>query len=365
MPRHSPVRGHERPQTTTDAGLGGARGVLAAASAWRAANRPFALALVIETQDSTYRKPGAFATIAANGDRRGALSGGCLEAGIEALAMRALETRKPQSAEFDTRDDDDLVFGSGSGCRGRMRVMTLPVHCDAPAPLHDAIVEAMEQDELLRVALAMDPVQGFHGVAWTPARAIPIDLTHDDVAALASLRRAATGRHRALLGGRETDVSVFDMRPPSRLLLLGAGPEAPPILRFARTLGWFTVVADHREALLTPQRLCADRLLAARPTAACDALAPQRFDAAIAMTHLAGADLDALRALAVCDVAYIGLLGPPARRDELLMQLDEGARVALRGRLHAPVGLPLGGEGPEAIALSIVADLQRHFARNA
>jgi len=79
------------------------------------------------------------------------------------------------------------------------------------------------------------------------------------------------------------------------------------------------------------------------------------------MTHLAEHDLEALRILSRREATYVGLLGPSARRDELLARLSEAERAALGTRLHAPVGLPLGGEGPEAIALAIAADLQRAF----
>jgi xanthine dehydrogenase accessory factor len=153
------------------------------------------------------------------------------------------------------------------------------------------------------------------------------------------------------------------LRPPPLLLLLGAGPEAPSLLRIARTLGWFAWVADHRDGLLTPDRLGeADRRVHGRPAAALAALAGQPVDAVVVMTHLAEHDLEALRALSARDAAYVGLLGPPARRDELLARLTEEERAALAGRLHAPVGLPLGGEGPEAIALAIAADLQQAFS---
>jgi len=348
-----------------DSDLGGARGVLAAAQAWRADGRSFALALVVEAEGSTYRKPGAFAVIAARGERRGALSGGCLEPGVEELALHALESDAPQSAEFDTRGDDDVVFGSGSGCRGRMRVIAIPVRPDRSSPLYDCIVDAMEQGEALCVALAIEGPEHGLGTAWNATSEIQIGTTPAMSAPLAPLRGLARGRHRMVLQGRTTEFALFHIRPPLRLLLFGAGPEASPLLRCARTLGWFTVIADHREALLMPRCLPADRLLCARPPAACAALDPLQFDAAIAMTHLASADLDALRALAASSVGYVGLLGPPARRDELLAQLDDASRAALGGRLHAPVGLALGGEGPGAIALSIVADLQRHLAERA
>jgi xanthine dehydrogenase accessory factor len=94
-------------------------------------------------------------------------------------------------------------------------------------------------------------------------------------------------------------------------------------------------------------------------------LDPMRFAAGIAMTHLAAADLDALNEMAHRPIDSVGLLGKESRRDGLLAQLDDGEPTALEGRLHAPVGLALGGVGPEPIALSIVADLQRHFSQRA
>jgi len=152
------------------------------------------------------------------------------------------------------------------------------------------------------------------------------------------------------------------VRPPPLLLLLGAGPEAPPLLSIARTLGWFAWIADHREGLLAPGRIAgADRILRERPVAALAMVAEEHLDAAVVMTHLAEHDLEALAVLSRREAAYVGLLGPPARRDELLARLGDAERSALGPRLHAPVGLPLGGEGPEAIALAIAADLQRAF----
>ena len=115
--------------------------------------------------------------------------------------------------------------------------------------------------------------------------------------------------------------------------------------------------------MLEPARLGkADRIVHGRPAAALAELEGEPLDAVVVMTHLAEHDLAALQALSARDVGYVGLLGPPARRDELLARLSAAERSGLAGRLHAPVGLPLGGEGPEAIALAIAADLQRAFS---
>jgi xanthine dehydrogenase accessory factor len=257
--------------------------------------------------------------VSASGLRLGVISGGCLEPALNDLAREALAAGAPREAVFDTRSDDDLVFGSGSGCRGRMRVLALPVEPGRPCTVLEAIVAGFEQ------------------------------------------RRPVTQNLQALAPGL-MDPGSITLRPPPLLLLLGAGPEAPPLLSIARTLGWFAWIADHRDGLLAPGRVAdADRILRGRPAAALDAVASEPVDAAVVMTHLAEHDLEALAILSRHEAPYVGLLGPPARRDELLTRLSDAEREALGPRLHAPVGLPLGGEGPEAIALAIAADLQRAF----
>jgi xanthine dehydrogenase accessory factor len=308
-------------RSTPDIGasVGGQRAVIDTALALRAAGRAFALAIVVSAEGSTYRKPGALALIADDGRRVGVISGGCLEAGLDLLGRDALVADAPCLNVFDTRSDDDLVFGSGSGCRGRMHVVAVPVRPDRISPVFERLTRAWRAHEDATIEL--------------------VDL--------------APG---LLSAGR------VEIRAPATVLAIGAGPETPPLLRIARTLGWYTSVADHRDGLLDEQRMRdADVVTRGRPAAAIRGLAGQRVDAAIVMTHLADADLEALAALARSPVRYVGLLGPPARRDELLARLGDDERAALRDRLHAPVGLQLGGEGPEAIAIAIAAELQQVF----
>jgi xanthine dehydrogenase accessory factor len=294
--------------------------VVEAARRLRAAGRAFALTLVVDAEGSTYRKPGALALVADDGSQVGVISGGCLEPGLVALAGTAIAAGEPRDTTFDTRSDDDLLFGSGSGCRGRMRVLALPVLPDAPSTIYDTLVALHEtrRPKLL---------------AW-----------HE-------------------LAARLQPGAPITLRPSPLVLLLGAGPEAPPLLSMLRTLGWFAWLADHRPALLAARSQDADRSIEDRPEAALAALGDVSPDAALVMTHTAEHDLAALRALAAHATPYVGLLGPPARRDELLARLTAAERAALAGRLHAPVGLPLGGEGPEAIAIAIAAELQRAFHR--
>lgn len=335
---------------------GALRAVCAALRAARAAARPIALAVVHHAEGSTYRKPGALVAIDADGMQHGTLSGGCLEPELRRAATDALARRVAVSLDFDTRDDDDAVFGSGSGCRGRMRVLVLPLDPGIDAAVLDALAGLEGRDAALPIALLVDgPAtggfvlrEGANAIGRAPAALEPV---------LAGIAGGAARAVHVGVGAVQHGARVLHLRPPPRLLLLGAGPEAPPLVRFARELGWRVDVGDHRPALLDPTRLPADALHRGRPAAVLAALADAALDAVVVMTHGLAADREALQALADAPVPHVALLGPPARRDELLATLDASARDALRPRLQAPAGLPIGGEGPEAIALSIAAGL--------
>lgn len=332
------------------------RGILEQIARFRTRSESFTLCVVMRCTGSTYRKTGALAVVGADGVRHGVISGGCLEPDLEFAARAALAEHRPRLALFDTRSDDDLVFGSGTGCRGQMEVLLLPVPAGASHPLCEALLAADRAHEALSAAIVMSGPQLGAGLLWSASLEAELP---PRVESLRALRNRPPG-HYPLADG--ADCSLVSFAPSPRILLIGAGPEAPALIAIANQLGWRVTVTDHREALLERQAGGAERTLCARPAAAFAALGDYRVDACIVMTHTAANDREALAALARRVEPFIGLLGPPARRDELLAQLDPQSRAALADRLHAPVGLKLGGHGPEALALSICAELQRCLA---
>jgi xanthine dehydrogenase accessory factor len=331
-------------------------GELADLTARRAA---FTLCVVVHCTGSTYRKAGALALVEPDGSRLGVISGGCLESNLESAARAALAANLPRIALFDTRSDDDLVFGSGTGCRGRMQVLLLPVAAGATHPLCEALMSAEGARRPLKAAFVTSGPHVGSGFLWSAN--VETELAPRSEPARA-LRGRPTGEHQ-LAGGLTCAVVLF--APSPCILLVGAGPEAPALVAIAGRLGWRVIVSDHREALLAKHAAGAERTICARPAEALAALGNRRLDACIVMTHTAASDREALAALARRADPFIGLLGPPARRDELLADLDAGARDALAPRLHAPVGIRLGGHGPEMLALSICAELQRFLADSA
>jgi xanthine/CO dehydrogenase XdhC/CoxF family maturation factor len=171
------------------------------------------------------------------------------------------------------------------------------------------------------------------------------------------LRKSAAHGETAWLEEPSWKLFVLPLSLPPRILLLGAGPDAVPVVDLAAQLNWKVTLVDHRETYAVPHHFpSAERVLLARPETLADALDLTGFTAAVVMSHHLPSDLAYLRVLAASAIPYVGLLGPAVRRERLLADLGPDAR-GLQQRLHAPVGLPLGGRSPESIALAIVAQL--------
>lgn len=158
---------------------------------------------------------------------------------------------------------------------------------------------------------------------------------------------------------------VVPIELPPRLLLLGAGPDAMPLVEFAGLMNWQVSVLDHRPAYAIPERFPRARRVALRPAAELSQeLREHQYDAAVVMSHHLISDQTYLAALADSAIPYIGLLGPAPRRIRLMSEIGEKA-AALAGRLYGPIGLDIGARSPEAIALAIVAEIQAVMAGRA
>jgi xanthine/CO dehydrogenase XdhC/CoxF family maturation factor len=161
---------------------------------------------------------------------------------------------------------------------------------------------------------------------------------------------------------------LLEQSAPPRLLLLGAGADALPVAALISFLGWSLTVVDHRPHYARSERFPgADAVLSGGPAIVAETVAQARaaniaFNGAIVMSHHLPSDLAYLRALAQSAIPYVGLLGPASRRDRLLRDLTGAEAASLEPRLRGPVGLDIGAETPEAIALSIVAEIQAMLA---
>ncbi len=313
----------------------------------RAADRSFVLAVVVATRGSTYRKPGALMAIAADGSYAGLLSGGCLESDRREHARAVIESGRTREVSYDTGGSDDLIWGLGVGCEGAMQILLLPVGpANAWQPLaHLESALARHTPTAFAVALG-DGARGGAGTIFVPEG--------DEAPVLAAAAHAAQAQALELGGQR---VLAVPLALPPRLLLLGGGPDALPLVELARSLNWRVTVYDHRPASARAEQFPpGTQVVLGRPEALHEHLDAGAYEAAVVMSHHLPSDLAYLQVLAQASTAYVGLLGPPLRRERLMSELGHDA-AALAPRLHAPVGLDLGGRAPESIALAIIAEI--------
>ncbi|HEX7013046.1 MAG TPA: XdhC family protein [Steroidobacteraceae bacterium] len=326
-----------------------------------ARGEPIVLATITETLGSTYRKAGAQMLIAPDGQAAGLLSGGCLEADLMERARTVLDTGKALIVQYDMRSSDDVLWGIGLGCEGAMNILLTRID---PENRYQPFAFI---DECRRV----DTPGSFALVTATSNDAHPLGrfyLAGDNRAAPPAVVADAleTARSRsARVTSVEAENARFLIVPvelPPRLLVLGAGPDAMPLVEIAGLMNWHVTVLDHRPAYAVPERFPrAARVEVRPPEALTEDLKTHRYDAAVVMSHHLLSDQAYLSALAGApSVPYVGLLGPAPRRARLMQELgDEASR--LTGRLHGPVGLDIGARTPETIALAIVSQIQAHL----
>jgi xanthine/CO dehydrogenase XdhC/CoxF family maturation factor len=327
----------------------------------RRAGRALALGVLVHTRGSTYQKPGALILIAADGDYAGLLSGGCLEGDLREHALAVIASGEARSVQYDLSGPDELLWGMGLGCEGAMRILLLRAGPENDWQPLSYLAQALRTHTPAAVGVVCDsarpelPVGSLALPGAVSARTGPLG-AH---AVQSALARAAAVRQSAWVHaeGPAFDLFVLPLNLPPRILLLGAGPDAVPLVDFAARLNWKVTLLDHRAAYADAAHFpAAEQVLQAHPEELAAAVDLGSFCAAVVMSHHLSSDLAYLRALARAPIPYVGLLGPAARREKLLGDLGSDA-LKLRGRLHAPVGLPLGGRTPESIALAIIAEL--------
>jgi xanthine/CO dehydrogenase XdhC/CoxF family maturation factor len=338
----------------------------------RAARRALAIGMLVHTAGSTYRKPGALMLIAESGDYSGLLSGGCLEGDLRDHALGVIRSGEPRVVRYDLRGPDDLVWGLGLGCEGAMHILLLRAGPDNSWQPLTHLAAALESREATAVGVVTEsshadlPV----GTLALRARGEPGDAPHPLLATpavRAALERAAADGQVSWVEGQLPSWKLFvvPLSLPPRILLLGGGPDAAPVVDFAARLDWKVTVADHRPSYADAAHFpAAERVVLTRPDSLASTLDLTGFSAAVIMSHHLPSDLAYLRVLAATAIPYVGLLGPAVRREKLLSDLGAAAHT-LRGRLRAPVGLPLGGRSPESIALAIIAELHAFIHRGA
>ena len=326
-----------------------------------------ALATIVAVRGSTYRRPGARLLVPEEGAPIGNISGGCLEGDVADMARLVIDEGRARLAAWDLTADDDAVWGLGLGCNGAIEVFIEPA--EKAAEVAEALRMALVEERPISVITVLESsrsgVEPGARIVVKPDGAGEGSLgdAEVDAAAVAAAHErlaAESSEIRTLPGGVRAFVEVLE--PPLRLLICGAGHDAVPLVRAAASLGWNAEVVDDRPAFLTTERFpeAAGFVSVSAPEEVSSAARIDERTFVVVMTHNFLRDKEYLRTLLGSPAAYVGMLGPAARTERLLKELaDEGTELsgADRERIHGPAGLDLGGEGPEEIAQSIVAEI--------
>lgn len=297
------------------------------------------LGTIYQTELSSYRKAGAMMLFNDQGQQFGLLSGGCLEAEMHRLARQVMASGRSRCICFDGSDEDDVSYQFGIGCGGLVRILLQPVTADHDHLQLPDLYAALQarRGGLYRQRVAEDGASA--------AEFIPDETGRGHCHLPAMLRETPDGHWL------ETPVCA-----PPHLLIAGGGADARPLARLAIELGWQVSVWDPRAANARAEHFPAQatRLQAGTEELASDPRL-RDVDALVIMLHNLALDAAVLRAAVDLPLAYLALLGPATRRDEVLRHAGLDA-TSFATALRAPAGLDLGAELPEGIALSILAE---------
>ncbi|MBC7971756.1 MAG: XdhC family protein [Verrucomicrobia bacterium] len=340
----------------------------------RNAGQRSAIATVVKTMGSVYRRPGARMLLTETGEMVGAISGGCLESDVFERAKPLLwQNSKPIVVQYDTTANDDLVWGMGMGCNGVVQVLVESLHTESARKQLEFIADCFQQKAAGAIATIFH-IEGNVDTQIADRLLLKPDNTVVNHIADPQLATRLLPDTYGVLAEGKTQVISYQLdhgfvealieviQPPVPLLLFGAGYDAIPVVQLAKQLGWHVTVIDHRPTYATRDRFPqADEIILCRPNELEAHLMLHSRTIAVVMTHHYQHDQTLLRSLLPSPIHYLGVLGPKQRTQQLLEDLHvEGFALTnvQRQRLYHPIGLDLGAETPEEIALAIVAEIQ-------
>ncbi|MEQ8582529.1 MAG: XdhC family protein [Marinoscillum sp.] len=338
--------------------------------------RKVVLATVVRVSGSSYRNPGARMLILDNGQWVGSISGGCLEGDAMRKARQVMRSQQPMLVTYDTMDDDHNELRIGLGCNGVVDVLLEPVagtgELDALDHLRGlltlskigvaALVYHSDDPKIIageRLLLLND--EGLNADYCSDALTAKIGA---DLAAILTSRKSETRTYPVAGGTLEV---LFEVVEPSiEVLIFGAGADAQPVVNLAKGLGWRVTISDECIAHLAPVHFpMADQLVSCQRGFVTREIRVTPYTAIVLMSHNYDYDLEVLKQVVKSEAPYIGILGPKKRADKLFAALAE-AKINLteqdHQRIHSPIGLDIGAETADEIALSILSEVLAKFA---
>jgi xanthine dehydrogenase accessory factor len=323
------------------------------------------LATVVKVEGSAYRRPGARMLIPLHGRTVGTVSGGCLEQDLAKKAWWLTDAGEPVVRRYSTgatddEDDEQSALTFGLGCNGTVFVLLERLRTKNPSPAVELLRRVRDGQQPAAMATVI-------ATSRNASARVGDRVLSDSDAGLRNtkLNQAIRNDLHQTLQQKKSSIRLYNesrgeievffeyIAPPPRLVIFGAGHDAQPLVRMARLLNWHVSVIDSRSHFARPERFPqADAVIFASLDNPFE-LRPLIDGAAVAvMTHSYRQDRHWLSEVQHAAPAYIGQLGPRERTERLLA--DIGHRSSA---VHYPMGLDLGGDAPESVALSILAEM--------
>ncbi|HEY0429516.1 MAG TPA: XdhC family protein [Pyrinomonadaceae bacterium] len=328
------------------------------------------LATVVDVKGSSYRLPGARMLVGERGEMLGTVSGGCLEADVLERANQVLRTGNTEIFTYDTTNLEDSIFSLNMGCRGVIRILLERPDSDFMYFLrrlyksrHGGLIATLINPQTNEYEIGARLMFDEDCLATSDFSPAEIEnLTAGCLAVLSEKKSKLV----------ETGLGEFFLEfvPSSiSLVIFGAGADAIPVAQAAKSLGWRVTIVDHRAAFASTERFpVADEIIVARAENLEENLKIAENTVAVVMSHNYEHDKNTLRFLLRSSALYVGALGPKRRTENILAEwcaAGEDFSEDELNKLYAPVGLDIGADTPESIALSIVAEIKSVLERRA
>lgn len=344
------------------------RDIIKAYDVAKATGMKAALATVVKVEGSSYRQPGARMLVTEDGNLTGAISGGCLEGDALKKALLAIYQQQNKLVTYDTSNESDATFGVQLGCNGIVHILFEYIddtQKNNPIVLLKEI-ERERTDSAIVTLFSLDRKNLQPGTALF-YREGQEPFYDDSVYAhlVVEAEQAIRGR-TSVIKPVDTDTGNYQsliefIPPPLSLLIAGAGNDVMPLAKSAAQLGWDIIIADGRATHATVQRFPdAKSVLIVKPEDFVNSISIDSGTYVVLMTHNYKYDITVLKLLLDTDCRYIGILGPKTKLERMLGDLlEEGIQVSGQqmDKIYGPVGLDVGAEPAEEIAVSIIAEI--------
>jgi len=317
-----------------------------------------AMATVVYVEGSSYRRPGARMLITADGRWEGGISGGCLEGDALKKAQNVIHTGNPRMVTYDNREEDPFQIGVSLGCKGLISILLEPIdHSSQLITILRQVVECRTPTIIAHVISPSYQANLGGKAVWNLGNIIQSNITSsitEDI--IPYFDKCNTERRGNKITVQNIDFSFEYIRPNNRLLVIGGSYDAYPMIRAANELGWQVQMMANtskmrKEAFEICQRTWHEKTTDANQLNS----VLDNYSAVLLMNHDIDRDSKWLQVVLESDAFYIGMLGPKIRADELLEALNVDASDY--PQLYYPIGLDIGAQGPEEIAISVLSEI--------